>query len=231
MDRRSFLMSLGAGGTLVHLSATAGYAQAVVDGLEPLPATANTMFLTQSEVGFLLAAVDRIIPASDAGPSASESGVVRFIDRALSATYGAGTGQYLQGPFQAGTPQQGYQMPLTPAELYRRGIAEVDAWAAVAHGGSAFADLPGATQDDALGLMENGEMALETVPPAVFFGALLFDTKVGYFADPIHGANNDMAGWRMIGFPGVYSEMTEFLGRTDDLGIEPVSLQSFIGSN
>ena len=25
----------------------------------------------------------------------------------------------------------------------------------------------------------------------------------GYFADPIYGGNRDMAGWKLVGFPGV----------------------------
>ena len=228
IDRRSLLWGLGAG--TAGLPASAALSRALAQGLEPLPATVSTLFFTQAERVFVRAAMDALIPPSDAGPSATEAGTDVYLDRALLATYGAGTGWYLEGPFGAGEPTQGYQLPLTPAELYHGGIEEVDAWAAAAHGTS-FAELPAATVVDALALMQSNEMALATIPPALLFGTLWFDTQVGYFCDPIYGGNRDMAAWRMLGFPGAYSEMRRFVGQRTPVEIEPVSLQQFVGGN
>ena len=37
---------------------------------------------------------------------------------------------------------------------------------------------------------------------AAFFNLLLSHTLAGFFADPVHGGNRDMVGWKLIGFPG-----------------------------
>ncbi len=42
--------------------------------------------------------------------------------------YGKGDRLYLEGPFEEGTPEQGYQLPMTPSELIRAGIADVEAY-------------------------------------------------------------------------------------------------------
>ena len=56
---------------------------------------------------------------------------------------------YRQGPHAEGTPQQGYQSPLTPQEVYRAAIAEVNA-ACTKQYGKAFAPLASAQQDEVL---------------------------------------------------------------------------------
>lgn len=68
-------------------------------------------YLTPSEVKFLDAAVDCLIPADESGPGAREAGVTVFIDRQLATGWGAHARHYRQGPWQEGTPQQGYQLP------------------------------------------------------------------------------------------------------------------------
>ena len=56
---------------------------------EPAQAAANEPYqvttLTAAQGAALAAVVDRLAPADDLGPAASDLGVVRFIDRALSA--------------------------------------------------------------------------------------------------------------------------------------------------
>src|SRR3954463_1241175 len=57
------------------------------DGLTDAPGGATVggwKYLNASEVSFLTAAVDRIIPADRTGPSGSEAGVVVFLDRQLA---------------------------------------------------------------------------------------------------------------------------------------------------
>ena len=48
------------------------------------------------------------------GPGALEADVPVYIDRQLAGAWGAGAGLYRTGPWQSGTPEQGYQLPLCP---------------------------------------------------------------------------------------------------------------------
>ena len=50
---------------------------------------------------------------------------------------------------------------------------------------------------------------LGTVPATTFFDILQRNANEGYFADPIHGGNFDMIGWRMVGFPGADAYYTD----------------------
>ncbi len=92
---------------------------------EPVPVYE---FLNGDEAAFIEAAVDTFIPTDDVGPGALELGVAVFIDRQLNSGYGRGDRMYLQGPFIEGTPEQGYQLRMTPSELVRNGILDLNAY-------------------------------------------------------------------------------------------------------
>ena len=172
----------------------------------------------------LLAAVARLIPADDLGPGALEAGVAYFIDQQLAGAWGAGARLYLQGPFGDATPEQGYQLPLTPQQLFRTAIADVDA-ACRAASGRTFEALAPAEQDAVLRRLESGDLPLAHVPARAFFDALLAATKQGFFADPMYGGNRGKAGWRLVGFPGVggsYAALVERYGAPYD--VEPVGI-------
>ena len=230
MDRRAFLARTGAGAA--GLSAALAYSSALARGvrdLAPLPHTAEGyLFFTDVEAVAVEALCDRLIPSEGIGPGALDAGCHRFLDRALRSSYGLGEGQYLRGPFQQGAPEQGYQLPLEPHELYRLALADLDGWAGAAHG-TRFADLSDGTKDEAIGLMQGGELALATVPAGLFFGTLWFDVRAGYFADPVYGGNRDMEAWRMIGFPGAYTQLREYLLADERVSIEPVGLEQVLG--
>ena len=67
-------------------------------------------FFTEPEARFITAAVDRLIPADPVWPSASQAGVVVYIDNQLASGYGEGAKMYLKGPWVPQAPeQQGYQ--------------------------------------------------------------------------------------------------------------------------
>lgn len=161
-------------------------------------------YLSQREVRFLDAAVARLIPADDLGPGAKEAGVTIFIDRQLDTAYGSFARAYRQGPFAEGTPQQGFQSPLTPKEIYRESIREIDAYCTKQHG-KTFANLAATEQDALLKQLESGKFEMQCVGSKTFFDLLLKNTFEGFFSDPIHGGNKDKVGWRLIGFPGVAS--------------------------
>ncbi|PAK15360.1 gluconate 2-dehydrogenase subunit 3 family protein [Burkholderia ubonensis] len=169
-------------------------------------------FFDAREWAFVQAAVDRLIPADAEGPGALEAGVPEFIDRQMETPYAHGALWYMQGPFQQGVPELGYQLKLVPRDIYRLGIAAVDRYCTKAHG-KPFADLDAATRDAVLGALEKSSAQIDDVPPAVFFGQLLQNTREGYFCDPVHGGNRGMAAWKMIGFPGARADFMDFVNQ------------------
>lgn len=161
-------------------------------------------FFQQQEAAWIEAAVARLIPNDELGAGAVEAGVPQFIDKQMAGAWGAGERLYRSGPWQAGTPQQGYQLPFTPAELFRnalRGIAKD----LQQSGHASFAKMSADQQDAYLKQLQEGQKDFEGVPGKTFFESLWSLTLEGYFSDPVYGGNIDMASWRMIGFPGAYA--------------------------
>jgi gluconate 2-dehydrogenase subunit 3-like protein len=184
-------------------------------------------FFTPQEAAIVVALVDTLIPKDDVGPGGVEVGVPIFIDRELAGSYGRGARMYLDGPFGQGTPQQGYQLPLPPAELYRIGIADLNAWCVKTRGGKTFDQLSPVDRATALKAIEAGQAEFAQVPARNFFSILLQNTMEGYFADPMYGGNRNSAVWKMIGFPGaigMYREEIEKY-RNKRYDVEPKSIQ------
>jgi gluconate 2-dehydrogenase gamma chain len=185
------------------------------DGLTDAPEAAvggGWRYLNDGEVAFLTAAVDRLIPPDETGPSASEAGVVTFLDRQLAGDYGNGAHFYLEGPWGEGTDSQGYQSRFTPAQFYRHGIAAVEQAVGKAHGGKAFKDLDAAAQDSILKAMESGDLKLAgPISSKDFFTQFLQNVLEGYFSDPIYGGNKGGSAWAMIGFPGAHYDYSEWV--------------------
>lgn len=202
--RRRFLKSVGALGAAIPAAAAAQHA-----GHSPAKGE-KYMFLSPGEVAFVDAAVARLIPADELGPGAREAGVTYFIDQQLFGAWGTMAKMYRQGPHAEGTPQQGYQSPLTPQEVYRAAIGEING-ACAKQFGKSFDKLATAQQDEVLHALDEGKFPLETVPPRFFFNMLLDNTVEGFFADPIYGGNRDKIGWKLVGFPGVAAVYTPYI--------------------
>lgn len=168
--------------------------------------------LAAPQAQLLAAAVDRLIPPDETFTGAVGAGVVDYIDGQMAGPWGAGSGLYRQGPFAPGTPQQGYQLPLTPRELMDAGLADFARWAEATYG-RPFQDLDPRLQDEALTRLERGEAEFASCPSALFFETLLALTIEGFFSDPIHGGNRGMVGWRLVGFPGPYAGYVDLLER------------------
>ena len=130
-----------------------------------------------------------------------------YIDKQLGGAWGAGERLYRSGPWQPGAPTQGYQLPFTPAELFRNAIRAINQ----KHPG--FAKLASKEQDAFLDALHTGKEDLGGVPSNVFFESLLEVTIEGFFADPVYGGNKDMTPWKMIGFPGAYADFYEFVDK------------------
>jgi gluconate 2-dehydrogenase gamma chain len=244
MERRALLKLVGAGAAAgaVPLVA-AGQARSAGAHQHAMPATRAAdpaadapaaahptyTFLNADEVAFIEAAIDTLIPSDEVGPGALELGVAVFIDRQMASGYGRGDRLYLQGPFIEGTPEQGYQMRMTPSEILQAGIADVNAY--VQQKLQTTFDLL-APQDRAalLAELETGKIALPTVPTATFFELLYDLTMLGYFADPIHGGNKDKGSWKMIGFPGIGAMYVDKIAeyRNKRYLADPVSIQDLL---
>ena len=171
------------------------------DSPDPI-ASLNYIFFTPQEATFVEAATERLIPADELGPGAKDCRVALFIDHQLAGAYGLGSSWYMQGPWAKGEKTQGFQSRMGPADMYRAAIKAIDAHVASTQGGKDFSGLTSDAQDSVLTDIENGKLTLTGVDAVAFFTMLLMNTKEGMFSDPIYGGNKDMAGWKMIGFPG-----------------------------
>jgi gluconate 2-dehydrogenase gamma chain len=173
-------------------------------------------FFDADEASALEAIVDRIIPPDPETPGGKDAGCAVFIDRQLKGPYGSAAGHYNSGPFVKGTKEQGPQSEMTPAQLYRQGLAALDKHCQSHHGGKRFAQLTADVQDELLRLIEAGDVKFEDVSAQGFFDALLKDVPEGFFADPIHGGNRNMVGWSMIGFPGIRYDYRDWVHRHNE---------------
>ena len=109
----------------------------------------------------------------------------------------------MQGPWKLGVPSQGYQLPLTPAQLYRAGIEATNAHCAKTYGKS-FDRLTEAQREEVLIGLSTAKITFDSgLPVRVFWTTLYQSVMEGMFSDPIYGGNRNKAGWKLIGFPGV----------------------------
>jgi gluconate 2-dehydrogenase gamma chain len=231
LSRRSFVKSIGATSlaTAAPLAATPLLAAADATGSHPPPPITHDhdqplyLFFNVDEAAFIEAACERLIPGDDVGPGALDAGVPNYLDKQLGGAWGSGERLYRSGPWQQGTPSQGYQLPFTPAELFRTALRAMQ----TDFKDRAFKDLPPEQQDTYLKSLEAGAKDLGGVPSAVFFQILWQMTVEGYFSDPVYGGNKNMAAWKMIGFPGAYASYYDLVDKHGvKLEREPMSLAS-----
>jgi gluconate 2-dehydrogenase gamma chain len=206
INRRSFF-KLAAG----IAAATAAEAQIVTSAKRSAGTSADAayIFFNRSEADFIEAASERLIPADENGPGALDAGVPYFIDRQLGGAWGAGERLYRSGPWGQGAPTQGYQLPFTPAELFRNALREIGS--DLGRRGIAFGKMTASDQDAYLKALQTSDKNLNGVPSNVFFESLLELTIEGFFSDPVYGGNKDMAAWKMIGFPGAYASFYDLV--------------------
>jgi gluconate 2-dehydrogenase gamma chain len=169
------------------------------------------LFFNAQEALFIEAACERLIPEDELGAGALTAGVPNYLDKQLGGAWGAGERLYRSGPWQFGTPSQGYQLPYTPAELFRACLRAISQQ--LEAGKMSFHEMSADAQDAYLKSLESGGVDLDGVPSMTFFDILLRMTVEGFFADPAYGGNKDMAAWRLIGFPGAYADYYEAIDR------------------
>ena len=215
LDRRAFLKSAVAGGAAAATVTLpqAAQAQAPAPASVAPPVPPGYAFLNPEEAAFVEAMVNHMVPADDLTPNGVDLGLNIYIDRALAGAWGKGDRMYMQGPWKPGVPSQGYQLPLTPAELYRNGIAASNAHCVKTYG-KPFDKITDAQREECLRALRDGKVVFENGPPArAFFNTAYQTVMEGMFGDPIYGGNRDKAGWKLIGFPGVIAVHSQEVGK------------------
>lgn len=156
-------------------------------------------YFNDFEARTIEAIAERIIPGGDGEPGATEAGVVYYIDRAV-----AGFSASLQ-------------------KVYRLGLRQLERYCRLKYAAS-FVDLDARRQDDAVRRFLGPEIAspsrtaghdpMEGVDQIAatedrtildrLFAVIREHALEGMFCDPVYGGNRNMAGWRLVGFPGVH---------------------------
>ena len=230
LTRRFLLVSTAA----LLVTATSVRARTIGSGLPWAPNTATPPavvrpggwhFFTSAEAATVEAAVDRLIPPDERGPGGKDAGCAVFIDRQLAGYYGRGGGLYMRPPFMPGLATQGYQLPDTPAARYRAGLKAMADHVFRSFSGKTFTQLAPEDQDKVLSGIEIGAITLEGTNGKDFFALLLQNTQEGFFADPVYGGNRNMAGWRLIGFPGARYDYRDWVEHHNEpYPLPPVSI-------
>lgn len=239
MNRREALTFLGssvaASGVLAHTASARELhgvpaATALSEDALPVPLQAGTWQVITDELDqkTLKAVCDRLIPADEHGPSASDAGCLDFIDGQLAGDYGAGKALYLEKPLNPENEEALMGAPqflATPRERYESALKALEAYAQKVDGAS-FHTLSADRIDAILSGLEDGSTKLaDGVNGQAFFELVLQNVREGYLADPLYGGNKDMAGWKMIGFPGARYDYRPYVERHgEDLALAPVSL-------
>jgi gluconate 2-dehydrogenase gamma chain len=228
IPRRGFLAGAGAASAsaaALTAALTTKPAEAAAADAAPVE---TWLVLTAEEVAFFSATSDTMIPKDELSPSGSECGVPTFIDRQLASAFGAGARMYRAGPYHQGTPEQGYQLPLTPRDFFAAGVEAANAWSRKTYG-KTFDRLAPEQRIQALKEMEEGKAKFQDFDAKLFFQRLLAITMEGFFSDPIYGGNRNKASWRMLGFPGLPATYADKLEqyRNKRYVAEPQSIADF----
>ena len=191
--RRAFLVRAAVGAGAVAGAGLVPDLDAQMDHKQPEASSAahahpsgaeHGAFFNHDDAATIAAFTERLMPGAPDKPGANETGVLNYIDLALSGAYSD-----LQ-------------------DFYRRGLAQLDAHCREAHKTS-FAHLSAAQQDEVLTALDEGKATGFTWPTAQdFFNTVRVHTMEGMFADPLYGGNKDFAGWRLVGFPGAQAMFT-----------------------
>jgi gluconate 2-dehydrogenase gamma chain len=171
------------------------------------------LYFTADEAGVVEAIVDRLIPPDESGPGGKGAGCAVFIDRQLAGAFGDSRAFYMRPPFAVGTPSQGPQSSIVPMERYRMSLAALAEYCKATFAGKGFAAL------------EVGDIKLRDGSGKEFFETVLANTMEGFFADPIYGGNLDMAGWKLVGFPGARYDYRDHVSKHNQpYPLPPVSI-------
>ncbi|HEX7005438.1 MAG TPA: gluconate 2-dehydrogenase subunit 3 family protein [Trueperaceae bacterium] len=223
-------------------------------------------FFSSHEARTVEALAATILPGTADDPGAREGGVLNYIDHLLAHRHGFAQPIYRMPPFaepyfgeeppeEAEGPQPiwveadklpryGYQSSLTPREIYRKGVQQVDAYCRERFG-APFVELAEGDQEAVVETMAEspGEVFGPVAPgqpqrgggpqdevgfhaPALreFFEVVRNHVIEGMFADPLYGGNRNLAGWYLLGYPGAQRAYTPVEFQTEGTVKEPQSI-------
>ncbi len=233
-DRRSFLLQAGLAGvaSLTSVALPAGASTpdtALIAKTEPAARSFHS--LGPEEAAFIEALVNIMCPADQFTPNGVDCGLAIYIDRQLAGPYGQGDGRYQSGPFKQGKPELGLQLPLTPEQFCKAGIAAVNL-ACKRDNGATFDQLAPAAAQAVLEKIEDGRMTDPRLPLASWFNDIIYALFIeACFADPMYGGNRDAVFWKMIGYPGLPAthtiDMVRYRGKPYPGAQNPKSIGDF----
>jgi gluconate 2-dehydrogenase gamma chain len=187
--------------------------------------------LSPAEAAFTEAMVNVMCPADSFTPNGVECGLAIYIDRQLAGSFGKGAKRYLRGPWTQGKPQHGYQLPLTPEQYFKAGLARVNQ-AIVLRNGRSFDQLTPAQANAFLTDLSSGKIVDAELDLGLWFNELVYPLfEQACFADPIYGGNHDKVFWKVIGYPGLPAtntvNMVQFRGKPFPGARNPKSIGDF----
>lgn len=203
-----------------------------VPGPKDVPPPGVLGFFTLDEARTVEALTATILPGTPEDPGAREAGVVFYIDGLLWYDRGFGTRTYYSPPFAMTyegdappanlrllssdtlwVPQEmisrfGWQSILTPREFYRMGVLAVNTYAQD-NFGDTYANLSESQQEEIMTALAGDELdPIGGLPSSDFFDLLRDHTIEGMFGDPAYRGNQNLVGWRLIGYPGAQRAYT-----------------------
>lgn len=225
-------------------TATAGAEWELFEGVPTTPYMPPGMdfrALTETEAVAVETITARLLPGTPDDPGAREAGVVYYIDYLLSQNEGFVEPTYRSGPWARGyegdtepdpepdviwvpaedLSRYGYQAPLSPLAIYQIGLQALEEYASETWERS-IAELEDEEVDEMIWAMLGNEIEQFTeFSPISFFHTLRLHTAEGFFSDPGYGGNRDLAGWRLIGFPGAQRSYSPLEMQTEGTRREP----------
>lgn len=164
-------------------------------------------FFTAWEFDYVTAMAETIWPTDDLGPGAREAGVGYYIDGQLSGSWGKGNRFYLNGPFyQPADTGHGWQIPMTPADVYRAFLPGYDNYVRHTYG-APYPELTAAQQTSAMTDLQQNKASIPlagstSYAASDFYALFRQNVLEGMLSDPAYGGNKNMVGWKFVGFPG-----------------------------
>lgn len=179
LSRRAFLSCTSKAG-VITLGALVSHPRALTGQMEQAAPAYQSFTAHQGRT--IEALAERIFPADELGPGATDARVIDYIDRAL-ATYHA-----------------------SYKEDYLKGIEALDAFCTATRG-KRFVELATGDQNRALVDIDRREPPPEWPADAgigarAFLYMVIEHTMEGMFCDPSYGGNHNEIGWKLIRFPG-----------------------------
>ena len=187
--------------------------------------------LDPAEAAFVEHLVEVMCPADELTPGGVACGLAVFIDRQLAGGFGRGERLYQQGPWRPGRPEDGYQLPLNPAQYFKLGLAAADQACQKQHG-RGFAFLAAAEADAFLQELASDKVVDSQMELGAWFNELVYPLFTqACFSDPVYGGNRDKVFWKMIGYPGLPAvnglNMIKYRGKPFPGAATPRSMEDF----